>query len=68
MDILCEEMTRQLQQLQSWSVLYDNAELPVKKMIATSLIERVTVRGDYYMDVKLNISYEQFIGEIPKKD
>lgn len=67
-DILCEEMTRQLQQLQSWSVLYDNAELPVKKMIATSLIERVTVRSDYYMDVKLNISYEQFIGEIPNKD
>ena len=66
-DILCEEMTRQLEQLQSWSVLYDSAELPVKKMIATSLIERVTVRSDYYMDVKLNISYEQFIGEIQKR-
>ncbi|MEG1525224.1 MAG: hypothetical protein RR475_09400 [Clostridia bacterium] len=61
-DALTVQMTKQLGQLQSWSVLYDSAELPVKKMIASELIRRVTVHSDYKMDIQFNISYEQFIG------
>lgn len=61
-DALTVQMTKQLGQLQSWSVLYDSAELPVKKMIASELIRRVTVHSDYKLDIQFNISYEQFIG------
>ena len=62
LDAMTAQMTRQLGQLQSWSVLYDNAELPVKKMIASELIRRVAVHSDYKLDIQFNISYEQFIG------
>ena len=61
-DALTVQMTKQFGQLQSWSVLYDSAELPVKKMIASELIRRVTVHRDYRLDIQFNISYEQFIG------
>lgn len=61
-DAMTAQMTKQLGQLQSWSVLYDSAELPVKKMIASELIKRVTVHSDYQLDIQFNITYEQFMG------
>lgn len=61
-DAITTQMTKQLGQLQSWSVLYDSAELPVKKMIASALIDRVTVHSDYQLDIQFNITYKQFMG------
>lgn len=61
-DAVTSEMAQQLDQLKSWSALSDRAELPVKKMIASSIIERVTVYRDYKLEIKFNITYEQFIG------
>lgn len=66
-DLLCEETAAQLKQLQSWGALYATAELPVKKMIASALIERVTVSSDYTLDIKLNVSYAQFMGKTHRK-
>ncbi|MEA5059524.1 MAG: recombinase family protein [Candidatus Pelethousia sp.] len=66
-DRLCNDMSKQIGQLQSWSTLYNNAEKPIKKMIASSLISRVTVSRDYSLNVQFNISYEQFLGE-PEKN
>lgn len=54
---------RVIDQLKSRSALYDRAELPVKKMIASAIIERVTVYKDYRLEIKFNITYEQFIGK-----
>ena len=62
-DRLCSGMSKQISQLQSWSTLYNDAEPAVKKMIATSLISRVTVSKDYSLDIQFNISYEQYLGE-----
>ena len=67
-DLLCEETAAQLKQLQSWGALYATAELPVKKMIASALIARVTVSSDYTLDIKFNLSYAQFTGETPEKE
>ncbi len=67
-DVLCEETAAQLKQLQSWGALYATAELPVKKMIASALIARVTVSSDYTLDIKFNVSYAQFMGETPEKE
>ena len=61
-EAMTEQMTKQLGQLQSWSSLYDGAEMPVKKMIASEIIQRVTVSSDYKLDIQFNISYEQFMG------
>ena len=65
-DRLCSGMSKQISQLQSWSALYNDAEPAVKKMIATSLISRVTVSKDYSLDIQFNISYEQFFDESEK--
>ena len=65
-DRLCSDMGKQISQLQSWSALYNDAEPSVKKMIATSLISRVTVSKDYSLDIQFNISYEQFLSESEK--
>lgn len=65
-DRLCNDMSKQIGQLQSWSTLYKDAEPAVKKMIAASLISRVTVSKDYSLDIQFNISYEQFLGEAEK--
>lgn len=62
-DAMTSEMAQQLDQLKSWSALYDRAELPAKKMIASAIIERVTVYKDYKLEIKFNITYEQFIGK-----
>ena len=67
-DVLCEETAAQFTQLQSWGALYATAELPVKKMIASALIARVTVSSDYTLDIKFNVSYAQFMGETPEKE
>ena len=67
-DVLCEETAAQFTQLQSWGALYATAELPVKKMIASALIERVTVSSDYTLDIKFNVSYAQFMGKTPEKE
>ena len=63
---LCSDMSKQISQLQSWSTLYKDAEPAIKKMIATSLISRVTVSKDYSLDIQFNISYEQFLSESEK--
>ncbi|MEA4970146.1 MAG: hypothetical protein VB051_06370 [Candidatus Pelethousia sp.] len=62
-DRLCSDMSKQIGQLQSWSALYNDAEKPIKKMIASSLISRVTVSKHYSLDIQFNISYEQYLGE-----
>lgn len=61
-EAMTEQMTKQLGQLQSWSSLYDSAEMLVKKMIASEIIQRVTVHSDYQLDIQFSISYEQFMG------
>lgn len=62
LDAFTAQLTKQVKQLQSWSILYDSAELAVKKMIASELISRVDVHSDYKLDIQINISYEQFFG------
>ncbi len=65
-DRMCSDMSKQIGKLQSWSTLYNDAEPAVKKMIASSLISRVTVSKDYSLDIQFNISYEQFFDESEK--
>ncbi len=45
----------------SWSNLYEQSELDVKKMIACHLIKAVKVNRDYRLDIELTVACEQFI-------
>lgn len=55
------EMYRQYDMLLDWANAYDKADMSAKKMIASRMIERVEVRRGYQLQLKLNISVEQFL-------
>ena len=44
-----------------WAFAYDKASMSAKKMIVAHLIDRVYVFRDYRLQIKLNISIEQFL-------
>ena len=44
----------------SWSSLYDSASIEAKKMIVNSMIKRVDVYRNYELNVELNINIRQF--------
>lgn len=47
-----------------WSFAYDNSSIAAKKMIVSHLIDRVYVFRDYRLQIKFNISIEQFLTSI----
>ena len=44
-----------------WAFAYDKASISAKKMIVSHLIDRVYVFRDYRLQVKFNMSIEQFL-------
>lgn len=52
---------RQYDEFLEWSAAYDAASMSAKKMIVSRIIERVDVCRGYQLNVKLNISVEQFM-------
>ena len=53
---LCE----QYREIISWAELYENADLPTKKMIVNSLIRRVDVFQGYRLEIEFNFNLRQF--------
>ena len=47
-----------------WARIYDDADMPTKKMIVSHLIDRVDVSRGYDIKITLNISVEQFLETI----
>ena len=47
-----------------WAAVYDDADMPTKKMIVSHLVDRVDVSRDYDIRITLNISIEQFLETI----
>ena len=52
----------------SWSKLFDDADIEVKKMIVSSLIKKVSVRRGYEVNIEFNINFEQFSIGMDKKE
>ena len=44
-----------------WSELYDKSTTEAKKTILAQLIDRVTIKKGYQVDIVFNVSYEQFM-------
>ena len=47
-----------------WAFAYDKASMSAKKMIVSHLIDRVYVFRDYRLQIKFNMSIEQFLTSI----
>lgn len=55
------EIAKQYDNLLDWATAYDTASMSAKKVIAAHMIERVDVYRGYRLNIKLNISVEQFL-------
>ncbi len=55
------KMQTELQRIINWAEIFDNSPMEVKKMICADLIQKVTVRRDYQLNVTFNITLEQFL-------
>ncbi len=58
------DMKAEYDRIASWSEIFDQSDMAVKKMICSYIIERVTVHRDYQLEVKFNINVEQFLNGI----
>ena len=58
------DMKAEYDRIASWSEIFDQSDIAVKKMICSYIIERVTVHRDYQLEVKFNINVEQFLNGI----
>ena len=56
-----DRMSRQYDDILEWSAAYDHVTFPAKKVIVSHIIERVDVYRGYQLNIKLNLSVEQFL-------
>lgn len=55
------EIAKQYDNLLNWADAYGTASMSAKKVIASHMIDRVDVSRGYRLNIKLNISVEQFL-------
>jgi len=56
-----EEMKNELSRIRTWSEIFDDSDMEVKKMITSYIINRVNAFKDYKLDVELNLNVQQFL-------
>lgn len=59
-----QEMQQEYDRIAKWSEMFDRSDIATKKMICGYMIERVTVRRNYQLEVKLHLTVEQFLSGI----
>ena len=59
-----EEMKAEFNQIVSWSKIFDDSPMEVKKMICGYIIKKVSVCKDYDIKIEFNINVEQFLNGI----
>lgn len=60
-DTRVKEMQEELDRLLTWSEIFDQSDMEVKKMIAGYIIKRITILSNYQLDIELNFNVEQFL-------
>jgi DNA invertase Pin-like site-specific DNA recombinase len=58
------EMKNELSRIHTWSEIFDESNMEVKKMITSYIIKRVNVFKDYKLDIELNLDIQQFLNGI----
>lgn len=56
-----EEMKTELSRIRTWSEIFDDSDMEVKKMIANYIIKRVNVYEGYKLNIELNLNVQQFL-------
>lgn len=55
------EMKNELSRIRTWSEIFDDSNMEVKKMITSYIIKRVNVFKDYKLEIELNLNIQQFL-------
>ena len=55
------EMKSELSRIRTWSEIFDDSNMEVKKMITSYIIKRVNVFKGYKLDIELNLNVQQFL-------
>ena len=55
-----EEIRKSYQRVLSWSEMFDNSDMAVKKMVAGYLIKRIEVYSGYRLHIEFKINFDQF--------
>ena len=63
-----EEMKAEFNRIVSWSKIFDESPMEVKKMICGYIIKKVSVFRDYRVKIEFNINVEQFLNGIDSID
>ena len=63
-----EEMKAEFNRIVSWSKIFDESPMEVKKMICGYIIKKVSVCQDYKVKIEFNINVEQFLNGIDSVD
>jgi len=56
-----DEMKTELSRIRSWSEIFDDSDMEVKKMITNYIIKRVNVFQGYKLDIELKLNIQQFL-------
>ena len=59
-----DDMKAELQRIRTWSEIFDDSDMEVKKMITNYIIKQVNVYEGYKLDVELNLNVQQFLNGI----
>ena len=59
-DDMLQSLMPAYRKFKGWAEEFDSASLEQKKMIACQLFDRVELGKGYTLNIKLNVSYEQF--------
>ncbi|WP_324293153.1 hypothetical protein [Lacrimispora defluvii] len=59
-----EEMKNELSRIRTWSEIFDDSDMEVKKMVANYIIKRVYVFEGYKLNIELNLNIQQFLDGI----
>lgn len=63
-NVKISEMKQELDRILSWTEIFDESDMEVKKMICGYIIKKVSVFRDYQLEVEFNINVEQFLNGI----
>ncbi len=63
-----DEMKTELSRIRTWSEIFDDSDMEVKKMISNYIIRRINVFEGYKLDIELNLSVQQFLSGLDSMD
>ena len=59
-----DEMKAEFNRIVSWSKIFDESPMEVKKMICGDIIKKIFVQRDYKVRIEFNINVEQFLNGV----